>query len=239
VASVGVGTAGHATTVAEQLPDASTDQLWPMCHPVPGKYAWLGCTLTGGASLTWLRDVFGRSFEELIAEAEPIPPGSEGLFFMPWLEGMSIPYPDSHARGGFVGLTLRHTPGHMVRALMEGVVFDLRHCLESFESIGLPVDYIRMGEGGSRASLWGQIQADVFGRNLRVVETKDFSAVGAALIAAVGSGLFPDFETACAATVRLGETIYAGPERVAVYDSAFQRYAGLYPSLKAWFTHGR
>ena len=238
VVSVGIGTAGHAVTFAESISDAAVNRLWPMCHPISGKYAWLGCTLTGGGSLTWFRDSFGGTYEELTEEAEKVPVGSEGLFFMPWLAGTATPYPDTHARGGFVGLTLRHTRGHIVRALMEGVVFDLRHSLECFKSLGLPIEEIRMGEGGSRSALWRQIHADVFGHDVRLIETEDLSAVGAALIAGVGGGLFPNFETACEATIKLGETVRCQPEQTTFYEDAYRRYSELYPTLKAWFAKG-
>jgi xylulokinase len=238
ILSVGIGTAGHAVIFAEQLSDAAVNQLWPMCHPISGKYAWLGCTLTGGASLTWFRDSFGATYDELTAEAENAPAGSEGLFFMPWLEGTATPYPDANARGGFLGLSLRHTRGHLVRALMEGVVFDLRHSLECFKSLGLPISEIRMGEGGSRSALWRQIHADVFGHDIRLIDTEDLSAVGAALIASVGSEIFPDFETACEATIKLGETVPCQPEQSAFYEDAYRRYCELYPTLKAWYEKG-
>jgi xylulokinase len=238
IVSVGIGTAGHAVTFAASMTDAAVNVLWPMCHPISGKYAWLGCTLTGGASLTWFRDNFGGTYEELTGEAGEVEAGAEGLFFMPWLEGTATPNPDAHARGGFLGLSLRHTRGHMVRALLEGVVFDLRHSLECFKEIGLPIDEIRMGEGGSRASVWRHIHADVFGHDLRLIETEDLSAVGAALIASVGGELFPDFPTACEATIKLGETIPCNPERAKFYEDAYQRYCELYPTLKNWYTNG-
>jgi xylulokinase len=126
----------------------------------------------------------------------------------------------------------------MVRALLEGVVFDLRHSLECFKEIGLPIDEIRMGEGGSRASVWRHIHADVFGHDLRLIETEDLSAVGAALIASVGGEIFPDFSTACEATIKLGETIPCNPERAKFYEDAYQRYCELYPTLKNWYTNG-
>ena len=154
---------------------------------------------------------------------------------MPWLEGAGTPNPDAQARAGFLGLSLRHTRGHMVRALMEGVAFDLRHSLECFKSLGLPIHEIRMGEGGSRSRLWRQIHADVFGHDLRLIETEDLSAVGAGLLAAVSGGLFADFETACQAVIKLGETVYFDADRAALYQQAYERYCRLYPMLQQWY----
>ena len=235
IVSIGIGTAGHCTTFAESVSDAAFNQLWPMCHSMPGKYAWLGCTYTGGASLSWLRGIFGESYEAMAEYAAEAPPGAEGLFYLPWLEGAATPNPDTNAKGGFLGLTLRHTKAHLTRALMEGVAFDLRHSLEIIKILGLPINEIRIGEGGSRSPLWCQIQADVFAHDVRVIETEDLSAVGAALIAGVAGGLFPNFETACAATIKFGEMVAHNPERTAIYEQNYQRYCEIYPSLKKWF----
>jgi xylulokinase len=235
IVSFGIGTAAHATAFADELDPRAFDQLWPMCHPVPGKYAWLGCSFTGGASLKWFKEEFGGSYEDLTAAAAEVPAGAEGLFFMPWLAGRATPCPDTSARGGFAGLTLRHTRGHMVRAVMEGVVFDLRHSLECFTQLDLPINELRIGEGGSQSGLWRQIQADIFGRDVLRIKTDDLSAVGAALLAGVGCGLFADFETACHRAVKLGEMVRCQSEQVEFYERAFRRYGQLYPALKDWY----
>ena len=235
VVNVGIGTAGHALAFAERLDPAAYNKLWPMCHSVPGAFFWLGCSYTCGASLAWLSRQMGEDVASLARRAEDAPAGSEGLFFLPWLEGAATPHPDARARGGWIGLTLRHTKAHMVRSLMEGVAFDLRRSLECFEDIGLPIEDLRIGEGGARSALWRQIQADVFGRDARVLEVQDASALGAALIAGVGVGVFPDFETACERSVGLGEGVRRNDERATDYEKQFQRYGDLYPSLKGWF----
>jgi len=235
VVNVGIGTAGHALAFAERLDPAAYNRLWPMCHSVPGAFFWLGCSYTCGASLSWLSGQFGEDVSSLTSRAEDAPAGSEGLFFLPWLEGAATPHPDAHARGGWIGLTLRHTKAHLVRSVMEGVAFDLRRSLECFEDIGLPIADLRIGEGGARSALWRQIQVDVFGRDARVLEVQDASALGAAVIAGVGVGVFPDFEAACERAVGLGEAVRCNGKRATDYEKQFQRYRGLYPSLKVWF----
>lgn len=235
VANVGIGTAGHALTFAEKLDPAAYNRLWPMCHSVPGAYFWLGCSYTCGASLAWLSDQLGEDVASLTREAEDAPPGSEGLFLFSWLEGAATPHPDARARGGWIGLTLRHTKAHLVRSLMEGVAFDLRRSLECFADIGLSIEDLRIGEGGARSALWRQIQVDVFGRDARVLEVQDASALGAAVIAGVGVGVFSDFESACERSVGLGEAVRCCGKRANQYEKQFQRYRVLYPSLKGWF----
>ena len=235
VVNVGIGTAGHALAFAERLDPAAFNRLWPMCHSVPGAFFWLGCSYTCGASLAWLSDQLGEDVAALTRQAEDAPAGSEGLFFLPWLEGSATPHPDARARGGWIGLTLRHTKAHLVRSLMEGVAFDLKRSLECFEDIGLPIEDLRIGEGGARSALWRQIQADMFGRDVRVLEVQDASALGAAVIAGVGVGVFPDFEAACERSVNLGEAVRSGARHAADYEKRFRRYRELYPSLKGWF----
>ena len=235
IANVGIGTAGHALAFAERVSDEGYNQLWPICHAVPGKYIWLGCTYTGGRSLAWARDQFGGRFEDLTAHAEGAPVGSDGLFFMPWFQGAATPNPDPHARAGWIGLTLHHTKGHMIRALMEGVAFDLRHSLECFKRLGLPIDELRIGEGGAKSELWSAIQADVFGQDVRIMETREVSAIGAAIIAGIGVGMFSDFESACEKAIVLGETVRCDTDRVQQYEAYYQRYCELYPTLKDWF----
>ena len=235
VVNVGIGTAGHALAFAERLDPAAFNRLWPMCHSVPGASFWLGCSYTCGVSLAWLSDQLGEDVAALTRQAEDAPAGSEGLFFLPWLEGAATPHPDARARGGWIGLTLRHTKAHLVRSLMEGAAFDLKRSLECFEDIGLPIEDVRIGEGGARSALWRQIQADVFGRDVRVLEEQDASALGAAVIAGVGVGVFPDFKTACERSVKLGESVRCGANHATVYERQFQRYRGLYPSLQGWF----
>ena len=151
---------------------------------------------------------------------------------MPWLEGRATPRPDAHARGGFVGLSLGHTKGHLVRAVLEGVVFDLRHSLDCFAEIGLPIDELRIGEGGSHSEVWRQIQADILGRDVVRIATDDLSAVGAALLAGVGGGLYADFATSARSSWprQCGDQ-----ERVEYYRRAFDRYRALYPALRDWY----
>ena len=238
VVSLGIGTAAHATAYAPRLETSSTAEaggLWPMCHPDARGYAWLGCSFTGGESLRWLTGVLETGFEDLLAAAGPVDPGSEGLVFAPWLEGRATPGPDPSARGCFLGLSLRHGRGHMVRAVMEGVAYDLRESLECFRLAGLEEHEIRIGEGGLRSALWRQIVADVVGVPVRVLAVEDPSALGAALIAAVGTGMFADFEEACGAAVRPAGTVEPEVEASSVYEEGFVEYRKIYPALRDWY----
>ena len=234
IVGVGIGTAGHAITFAETINDGAFNQVWPMCHSVPGAYFWLGCSYTGGASLSWLSEQFGEDYDSLTEQAAQAPPASDDLYFMPWLAGTGTPHPDTSARGGWLGLTLHHTKGHMVRALLEGVACDLRQSLDTFQKLHLPVDEIRLGEGGGKSPLWRQILVDVFAQNGRMMELGDASAIGAALIAGVGVGMFEDFDEACGVTIQTGEEVVYDRETAKRYEAYYKRYRGLYPALSGW-----
>ncbi len=133
-----------------------------------------------------------------------MPAGSEGLFFLPYLSGERTPHADPDARGCFIGLTLAHGRGHLVRAIMEGVTYSMRDSLEIIEGLGVPVRQIRASGGGSRSPLWRQIQADCFGRKVVTINSEEGAAYGVALLAAVGAGAFKNIAEACAATISRG-----------------------------------
>ncbi len=144
------------------------------CHAVPGRWHVMGVTQGAGLSLRWFRDQFGGGaddardpYERLTEEAARIPPAANGLIWTPYLMGERTPHLDPHARAALVGLTANRTRAHVVRAILEGVAFSLRDTFEIFKKMNVPVGEIRLGGGGARSELWRQIQADVYGRDLR------------------------------------------------------------------------
>jgi xylulokinase len=148
----------------------------------------------------------------------------------PYLFGERTPHLDAEARAAFVGITASHTRGHFVRAILEGVAFSLRDTFTLFEELGIPVKSIRLGGGGARGALWRQIQADVYGQPVELLEAEEGGAFGAALLAGTGVGAWPDVESACAATVRVSETIV--PRKAEVMREAYKLYRRIYPALK-------
>jgi xylulokinase len=167
----------------------------------------------------------------MTAEAQEVPPGSEGLLFLPYLSGERTPHADPFARGAFVGLTLRHRRAHLVRAVLEGVAFGLRDSLEILRAMGLAPIQVRASGGGARSALWRQILADVFGAELVTVEVTEGAAYGAALLAGVGVGAFPSVEAACEQVVRIVERTAPGPGRER-YEELYRVYVELYPRLR-------
>ena len=175
------------------------------------------------------------SFDELGALAGDVPAGAEGLLFAPWLSGERHPHPDPLARGAFVGLTLRHGLGHMVRAVMEGVAFGMRDNLELLRSQGLrPSDAVIQG-GAANSPLWRQLTTDIMGIPLYRVNTSEGAAFGAAILAAVGAGAYADVPAACNAMVQREDESRPQPALVSQYEEVYDAYSALYPALAPGF----
>ena len=175
-------------------------------------------------------------FNELLAEAEAVPAGSEGLQFLPYLSGERTPYPDPTARGAFVGLTVRHGRAHMTRALLEGVSFGLKDSFGLIQNAGLgAIRQIRASGGGTKGALWRQILASVLQAELVTVNTTEGAAYGAALLAGVGGGAWPDAASACKSCVTVTQRTAPDGPQVDAYRTAYPIYRALYPALKPTF----
>jgi xylulokinase len=237
VIAPGVGTSSIGTSGVVFAPSATFKpeqggRVHAFCHAIPGGYHLMGVTLAAGAALGWWRDVLGSktSYEQLADLAATAVPGSDGLLYLPHLFGERSPHLDARARGAFVGLTARHTRAQMTRAILEGVVFSLRQSLEII-SVLTPVAAIRATGGGARSRLWLQLQADIYDRPVSVMLVEEGAAYGAALLAGVAAGIFPDVRAACE-LVRVKETIEPDPRSRDLYAELFRIYAGVYPTLR-------
>jgi xylulokinase len=247
VLSTSIGTSGVMFVHCDEVKIDPAGRIHTFCHAVRGKWHMMGVNLCAGGSLQWFRNELCKTdteaarknnseiYDWLTAEAQRVPPGSEGLFFLPYLSGERTPHADPHARGCFVGLTLAHTRGHLVRAIMEGVTYALRDSLEIIESLGVPVRQIRASGGGSRSPLWRQIQADCFGRKVVTINSEEGPAYGVALLAAVGAGAFKNVVEACEATICIVHETKPNRAAIKVHDRAFPVYQHLYRSLKEDF----
>jgi xylulokinase len=244
VLSTSIGTSGVMFVHCDEVKIDPAGRVHTFCHAVRGKWHMMGVNLCAGGSLQWFRNELCQAdaaqckrakteiYDLLTDSAAAVRPGSEGLFFLPYLSGERTPHADPLARGCLVGITLAHTRGHIVRAIMEGVTYSMRDSLEIIEGLGVPVKQIRASGGGSRSPLWRQIQADVFGRKVVTINSEEGAAYGVALLAAVGAGAFKNIEEACRATIRVVEETAVRRPAKAVYDRAFPLYQQLYRSLK-------
>lgn len=230
--SSSIGTSGVLFAHSQECAVDPSGRIHAFAHSVPGRYCLLAVTLSAGGSLRWWRDLTGRDYDELVAEAETVPPGSEGLVFLPYLTGERTPHLDPRATGGFIGLTARHTRGHMTRALMEGVVFSLRDGIEIMRGLGVLPTQIRATGGGASSELWRQLQADVYGAAVHRLAIEEGAAYGAALLGHVAAGTFTDVDEATAVVRTLPDATEPDPKRVEIYEETYEVYRSLYGTLR-------
>jgi xylulokinase len=231
--SATIGTSGVVFAATAEPTLDPKGRLHTFCHAAPGVWHVMGVTNGAGLSFRYLKDTFfpARSYDELTALAANVPAGSDGLLWAPYLFGERTPHLDPEARAAFVGITASTTGAHFVRAVLEGVAFSLQDTFTLFAELGIPVERIRLGGGGARGPLWRQIQADVYGRAVELLEAEEGGAFGAALLAGTGVGAWASVEDACEATIRAAETIV--PQRAEVMAEAYGHYRKLYPALRA------
>jgi xylulokinase len=202
----------------------------------------MGVTQAAGLSLRWFRDQFGAGkddgrdpYERLTEEATAVEAGSKGLLWTPYLMGERTPHLDPDARGALVGLTASHTRAHVIRAILEGVAFSLRDSFTIFGEMGVPINNIRLGGGGARSRLWRQIQADVYGKEVEIVEAEEGAAYGAAILAGVGAGMWNTVDEACSAVVRVAARVKPANDAVATLNRNYHSYRKVYWATRSIF----
>jgi xylulokinase len=239
--SATIGTSGVVFAATDRPALDPKGRLHTFCHAVPGRWHVMGVTQAAGLSLRWLRDQLlpasaqngADPYDLLTAEAATAPAGSDGLLWTPYLMGERTPHLDGSARAALIGLTASHTRAHIVRAVLEGVAFSLKDTFSIFEDMNVPVKSIRLGGGGARSPLWRQIQADVYGHDVEIVEAEEGAAYGAAILAGVGAGVWPSVDTACQSVVRVRERVPWNERNAATMSRAYDSYKRIYAATKA------
>jgi len=236
--AVTLGTSGVVFAATESALIEPEGRLHAFCHAVAGRWHLMGVMLSAAGSLQWYRDKLAcdRNFAELVEEAAHVPAGSEGLIFLPYLSGERTPHPDPLARGAWIGLTMRHGQAHLTRSILEGVAFGIKDMFCLMRGAGLgSIDEVRVSGGGAKSLLWRQILADTLNAELVSVSTTEGAAFGAALLAGVGSGVWSNVDVACAQTITTSDRVIPNKETVAIYESLYEQYQRLYPTLKPTF----
>jgi xylulokinase len=234
-----LGSSGVVFTPVDTPTCDPEGRLHTFRHAPEDMWHLMGVTQAAGLSFRWLREkVLGTaelSYQELDSEAASVPPGSGGLIYLPYLQGERTPHLDPYARGTFVGLTAHHTRAHIVRAVLEGVAMSLLDCLSLMREMGVSPSEVRLTGGGAASPLWAAMLADVFDEKVVLLSADEGPAYGAALLAAVGVGVFPDIADACASCVRTGTELSPEPARAAVYRRVYPVFRELYPRLAPVF----
>ncbi len=221
--------------------------LIPLGHPTPGLHLVVGALVASGGALRWFRDQLGETermeaerrgvdpFDLLGAAAAQSPPGANRLIFLPYMYGERSPIWDTNARGVFFGLSLATKKGDLVRAIMEGAAFGLRHNVDAALAAGFTLDNLACVGGGARSMLWNQIKADVLNRPIHLPRAAVGAPMGDAIVAAVGAGLYGSLEEAVGQMVGAGQNFEPEPGTVKIYDRLYKIYRDLYPALRDIF----
>jgi xylulokinase len=227
--SVTLGTGGQILSATDTPRSDPRGRIHAFCHAAPERWYQLGATLSAGLSLRWLRDrlrlTSANPYANLDRLAAEVPPGADGLLFLPYLVGERSPIMDPHATGAFIGLTLGHRRAHLARAVLEGVACSLRATRDAVVDAGGGggAGWLAIGNGLA-SPLWRSIVADIFGEPLTFVSAPERTAVGAALIGGIGAGVYAGYAEASAAARPPLLPTDPEPGRVAAYDEVYARY---------------
>lgn len=239
-----LGTSGVILAPSENHQVDNDGRVHTFCHSVPNMWYIMGVILSAGMSLSWYRDVIGESeaqkaaqsnrdvYDILTEQAGTAPIGSEGLVFLPYLTGERTPHKDPHARGGFIGLTIRHQRSHLIRACLEGITFAMRDALEIVRSLGVQTNEIRATGGGAKSAFWRQLQADIYGCEIATINSDQGPALGAALMAGAGTGVYNSLPEACDSVIKVVDRTEPNAESVKQYNDYYQVYHEMYPKIQ-------
>lgn len=247
VISSTIGTSGVVFAYSQNVSIDPKGRVHTFCHAVPNTWHIMGVTQGAGLSLKWFRDNFCME-EKRVAdlmgidpyvlmdqEAEKVPAGCSGLLYMPYLMGERTPHLDANAKGVFFGLSAKHEKQDMLRSVMEGVVYSLKDCLEIIKEMGVDISEVRASGGGGKSKLWRKMQADVFGTDITTINSSEGPALGVALLAGVGTGVYGSVAEACDATIKVKSRQEPDMALNARYSKFHTLYQRLYDSLKQDF----
>ena len=242
-----LGTSGVVFAHTDRMVLDSGGRVHTFCCAVPGCWHVMGVTQGAGLSLKWFRDNFCGAEKEtaqlmgvdpyflMDQEVQQVAIGSERLLYLPYLMGERTPHLDPDCRGVFFGLSALHTRRHLLRAIMEGVAYSLRDCMEILREMGLSIEHMTACGGGGSSSVWRQMLADLYGCPVATASSKESAALGAAILAGVGAGVYSDVPSACGQLISDALIQQPVKENSLAYEPYYQLYRRLYPSLKDSF----
>lgn len=229
---VSIGTSGVVLSYEEEGNKDFAGKVHYFNHGAPGVYYTMGVTLAAGHSLSWFKETFAseETFEKLLAEAEEVVPGANGLLFTPYLSGERTPHADAMIRASFIGASPIHQRGHFVRAVLEGITFSLKESLDLFRSQGKEIQTIVSIGGAVKSPLWLQLQADVFQAEIVKLKGEQGPGMGAAMLAAYGCGWFDSLQACADAFLQIDQVYQPNQERGLLYQDLFNIYQDVYPA---------
>lgn len=244
VVSSTIGTSGVVFAYLDKISIDPKGRVQTFCHAVPNTWHVMGVTQAAGFSLKWFRDTLCNAemataelmdvdpYVLMDQEAERVLPGSNGLLYLPYLIGERTPILDADAKGVFFGLSTLHKKRDMIRAVMEGVTYSLRDCMEIIKEMGVEVSEVRASGGGGKSKLWKQMQADIFGTPMTTINSSEGPALGVALLAGVGTGVYSNVAQACDTAIKVKNIQQPDMALHEKYSKLYSLYGQLYRSLK-------
>src|SRR5664279_586835 len=232
IVSCTLGTSGVVFAHMEKVAYDPAGRVHTFCHAVRDKWHVMGVTQGAGLSLQWFRNQLapGVEYDALTEEAAQSPAGAQGLFWLPYLMGERTPHLDATIRGGWIGLTARSTRADLIRAVIEGVSYSQRDCLDIIEELGVRVSDVRASGGGAKSAFWRRLLAGILNKRVVTLETQEGSAYGAALLAL--SGQYGSVPEMCRVAIRETEAVKPDAGEAAFYAKAHKVYQSMYPALK-------
>jgi len=239
-----IGTSGVVFAHTSNVTIDPKGRVHTFCCAVPNCWHVMGVTQAAGLSLKWFRDNFATSEKEtaklmgvdeyylMDKEAEQIKIGADRLLYMPYLMGERTPHLDPNARGMFFGLSAMHTKSHMLRAVLEGVAYSLRDCVEIFKEMNINVNDMMACGGGGTSPLWRQMLADLYACPVKTVASKEGPALGVGILALTGAGIYSSVQEACSAIIKTDKTQSPIEENIPEYEKYYQLYSEVYPAIK-------
>ncbi|MEA2066297.1 MAG: xylulokinase [Thermotogota bacterium] len=231
-----LGTAGVVAGCISKPVKETKKRVSCWSYPLEGYWDILGVTQTAASSLKWFRNAFDPDsgediFKEYTRFAKTISAGSEGLIFLPYLMGERTPHWDSKAKGTFFGLKMKHKKSHMIKAIMEGVSYSLKDCMDIVQELGVDADYVSVVGGGSKSELWRKILSDVLGKEVRTLKTQDTGAIGNLILAGLSVGYIKDTKDA-ESLIEHSDCIQPDQENTLKYKKCFKLYKDIYNQTK-------
>ena len=244
IISTVIGTSGVVFASTNTPRFDKEGRIHTLCHAVPGKWHVMGVTQGAGLSLNWFKRTFcAKEVEDsknlnidiynlLTEKASKSQPGSNGIVYLPYLMGERTPHIDPNVKGGFFGVSLINNHDDFIRSILEGVGFSLKNCLDIIQEMNVEIKDVRVSGGGSESSVWRQILADIFQYSLTTVKASEGPALGAAILAGVGAGIYDSVEEACNKIVKGNAKVDPNTELKEVYSKTYSIYNSLYPRIK-------
>jgi len=235
IVSCTLGTSGVVFAHMEKVAYDPAGRVHTFCHAVRDKWHVMGVTQGAGLSLQWLRNQIapGASYDALTAEAAQTSVLSQGLFWLPYLMGERTPHLDATARGGWIGLTAKHTRADLIRSVIEGVSYSQRDCLDIIEELGVEVKSVRASGGGAKSAIWRGLLASILHKRVVTLATQEGSAYGAALLALAGTGAYGSVPEVCKVAIRETESVEPVTPDTEMYARGHKVYRSLYPALRS------